>query len=177
MIVKNLGEEMNITFEIANENDCRELAGLKLEVWKTTYKGIYPKEKFENFDFEKQAEKFRGYILDKDGFFCIARDMLSKHIVGYCYAGLSSRGFKDGVPEIILMYVLDKYQKCGIGRRFFEECKRFLKSNGYSNFVISCNKYNYPAQGFYAKMGGQVIHIDEDNVDKSLPQIKYFYEV
>ncbi len=169
--------ETNIVFRIANENDCFELAKLKLEVWKTTYQDIYPKEKFFNFNFEKQAEKFKGYILDKNGIFYIAKDEVADKVVGYCYAGISSRGFMDGVPEIILMYVLCEYQKCGIGRGFFKNCKDFLRTKGYKNFIISCNKYNRPAQAFYEKMGGRVIHIDEDDVDKSLPQIKYLYKL
>lgn len=166
-----------IIFRIANEKDCLELAKLKLAVWETTYQDIYPKEKFTNFNFEKQAEKFKGYVLDKNGIFYIAKDEEKNIIVGYCYAGISSRGFRDGVPEIILMYVLGEYQKCGIGRKFFEESKCFLKSKGYKHFIISCNKYNRPAQAFYERMGGQVIHIDKDNVDKSLPQIKYLYKL
>lgn len=167
----------NIDFEIAREKDCKELASLKLEVWKSTYIDIYPKEKFDNYDFDKQTEKFKNYISDKNGVFYVAKDLNSNRIVGYCYAGLSDRAYKEGVPEIILLYILQDYQHCGIGRCFFEKCRQYFLDKKYENFVISCNKYNYPAQGFYAKMGGRVIHIDEDNEDRSLPQIKYLYHV
>lgn len=75
------------------------------------------------------------------------------------------------------MYVLKNYQKCGIGRHFFEKCKQYFKNKGYKKFIISCNKYNYPAQSFYEKMGGQIIYVDDDSQDKSLPQIKYLYQL
>ena len=42
-------------------------------------------------------------------------------------------------------------------------------------FLISCNKYNLPAQGFYEKMGGKKVYIDDDMGNKSIPQIKYEY--
>ena len=45
----------------------------------------------------------------------------------------------------------------------------------YDEFFISCNKYNYNARKFYEKMGGILIHEDDDNEDKSLVQVKYLY--
>lgn len=167
----------NIIFEVPKDKDCEEIAKLKLTVWTSTYSHIYPKEKFENFDIKKQTEKFKKYICDRGGLFIIARDISVNKIVGYCYSGHSERNFQKGTPEIMLLYILKEYQHRGIGRGFFERSKQFFESGGYDSFIISCNKYNYPAQTFYEKMGGKIIHIDDDNVDKSLPQIKYFYSM
>lgn len=167
----------SIIFQIADQQDCTELAKLKLAIWQTTYQDIYPKEKFDKFNFEEQAKRFRDYILDNNGMFYLAKDKTTNKIVGYCYAGHSSKNFQKGTPEIILLYVLNEYQHQGIGREFFEKSKQFFKNNGHNSFIISCNKYNHPAQYFYEKMGGKIIHTDDDNVDKSLPQIKYFYDI
>ncbi len=169
--------ESNIIFEVPKEEDCEEIANIKLTVWKSTYGDIYPREKFENFNIKEQTEKFKKYICDSNGAFFVAKDKNMNKIVGYCYAGFSYRNFKKDIPEIMLLYVLKEYQHQGIGRAFFEKCKQFFKNKGYKNFIISCNKYNYPAQRFYEKVGGEIIHIDGDDIDKSLPQIKYFYNV
>lgn len=166
-----------ILFETPNEDNCEEIANLKLKVWKSTYAHIYPKEKFDNFDIKEQTEKFKKYVCDSNGFFIVAKEADINKIVGYCYAGHSAKSFRKGTPEIILLYVLEEYQHQGIGREFVKRSKQFFKDKGYNNYIISCNKYNYPAQVFYKKMGGEVIHIDDDNIDKSLPQIKYFYSV
>lgn len=66
-----------------------------------------------------------------------------------------------------------------------EEFAKFIKMLEYSRiqeiganeFFISCNKYNINGQKFYEKMGGKIIHIDEDNIDKSIPQVKFHYDV
>lgn len=42
---------------------------------------------------------------------------------------------------------------------------------------VCCNKYNVPAQKFYERMGGSIIHIDDDNEDMSIPQIKFLYKI
>ena len=49
-------EEYIIRF--ATEEDCEELSYLKHTVWDETYRGIYPDEKIDNFDFEKNKNKF-----------------------------------------------------------------------------------------------------------------------
>ena len=169
--------ESNIKIEIANETQCMELVKLKFAVWKTIYNGIYPSEKFDNYDFAVQEKKFKNWVLDKSGKFYVAKDEKLNKIIGYCYVGFSARAFKKGVPEIILLYILKEYQGNGIGRKFFELSKAFLKEKGCEEFIISCNKYNFPAQKFYEKMGGKVIFVEDDNTDKSLPQIKYLYSL
>ncbi len=167
----------NIIFEIATEKDCENLAKLKREVWETTYRGIYPSEKFDNYDLKEQTEKFKKYVSDENGVFFVAKDKTKNKLVAYCYVGFSSRAFVSGVPEIILLYVLKSYQCFGIGRTLFEKGKNFLKEKGFDKFLISCNKYNLPAQKFYERMGGKVLHIDEDDEDKSKPQIKFVYGI
>lgn len=42
----------------AREDDCEKIARVKRAVWETTYRGIYPDEKIDGFDFSAQAEKF-----------------------------------------------------------------------------------------------------------------------
>ena len=59
----------------------------------------------------------------------------------------------------------------------FEFAKNKIKQTGAKQFFVSCNKFNHNAQKFYEKMGGKIIHIDEDNEDKSLPQITFLYEI
>ncbi len=169
--------DKNIVIQIATSADCEELARLKLKIWNTTYCEIYPKEQFDNYNFDEQKSKFEKRVNDKNGVFYIARDITKKQIIGYCYAGFSQRAYKSDVPEIILLYILKDYQGRGIGRRLFEKCKDYFKQIGIAQFVVSCNKYNYSAQTFYKKMGGQIVHIDDDNLDKSLPQVKLWYEI
>ena len=52
----------NIKIRKAIYTDCHELSLLKREVWETTYRGIYPDEKINNYDYIKNEEKFKGFI-------------------------------------------------------------------------------------------------------------------
>lgn len=156
---------------IASYEDCRSLALLKRIVWETTYRGIYPDEKIDKYDVDLNENKFKNMIKEQSQrLFVILSD---SKIIGYISCGKIMRAFDKHTHDIGLLYLLKEYQGKGIGRQMFEFAKKELKNQGITEFIVSCNKYNIPAQQFYKKMGGQIIKIDEDNEDKSIPQVKF----
>ena len=52
------------TYEIrkANYSDCQNLSLLKREIWETTYRGIYPDEKINNYNYAENEIKFKKII-------------------------------------------------------------------------------------------------------------------
>jgi ribosomal protein S18 acetylase RimI-like enzyme len=151
------------------------LSHIKKEIWETTYRGIYSEEKLNNYDYDKQEQKFKDIINNPDINLYVTID--SNQIIGYMSEGKPYRPFKDFKQEIGLLYVLKEYQGKGIGKKLFDLAFNSIKDKGYKEFFISCNKYNYNAQQFYLKMGGEIIHIDEDKDDKSEAQVKIYYKI
>ena len=171
-----MNNNLNIKFIEATVNDCEILASLKIVMWKTTYSDIYPKEKIENYNFEENVKKFKSLILNKN--ISLYFVVFSDKIIGYFSVGKMQQIFKTYNYEIGLFYLLKEYRGLGIGKNVFDFCYKFLKSKNVKEFIISCNKYNFPAQKFYEKMGGYVIYEDDDfDIDKSKPQIKYLYKI
>ena len=166
-------EEYIIRF--ATKDDCEELSYLKHTVWNETYRGIYPDEKIDYFDFEKNKNKFID-IVNNPGIELYVVEYKGK-LVGYMDYGIPYRPFQDFEQEIGLLYLLKLCQGTGLGRKLFNIAYNKIKEKGYKDFFISCNKYNYPAHKFYERMGGKIIHIDEDNEDKSIPQVKFLYKI
>jgi hypothetical protein len=60
---ENVMENYNI--RLATESDCMELSKLKHKIWNTTYRGIYPDEKIDNFDYEKNKNTFMKKWVEK----------------------------------------------------------------------------------------------------------------
>ncbi len=166
---------MEYVIRLAKEEDLESLAKIKHEVWNSTYRGIYPDYMIDNFDFEKHISKFKK-ILDNPDVFLFVVECEGK-LIGYMDYGVPVRPFKDYQQEIGLLYVLKEYQGKGIGKELFNLAYKEIKEKGYDVFFISCNKYNVKAQGFYEKMGGEVINIDEDNEDKTIPQKTFLYKI
>ena len=158
---------------IASYEDCRSLALLKRIVWETTYRGIYPDEKIDKYDVDLNENKFKNMIKEQSQRLFVI--LSHSKIIGYISCGKIMRAFDKHTHDIGLLYLLKEYQGKGIGRQMFEFAKKELKNQGLTEFIVSCNKYNIPAQQFYKKMGGQIIKIDEDNEDKSIPQVKFLF--
>ena len=157
------------------KNDVEELSRLKQIMWMQTYRGIYSDDVIDNFDYEKHKNKFLKLIDNPDiNFYVVESD---NKLIGYMAYGLPTRPFRDYEQEIGLLYLLKEYQRNGIGRELFNIAFNGIKEKGYKEFFISCNKYNVNAQEFYKKMGGEVIYIDEDNIDKSIPQMYFLYKL
>lgn len=155
--------------------DCEELSKIKRQVWETTYRGIYPNDKLDNYDYEKQEHKFKDMVNNPDINLYVV--LKSEKIIGYMSEGKPVRPFKNYKQEIGLLYLLKEYQGKGIGRKLFDLAYESIKSKGHKEFFISCNKYNYSSQIFYKKMGGKIVQIDADNIDKSIPQVKFYYDI
>lgn len=166
---------MNYKIRLANKKDIKELAILKQRVWSETYRGIYNDEIIDDFDYAK-AEKLFNKIIDNPNiaFYVVLSD---DKIVGYMSNGTPVREFRDYEQEIGLLYLINDFQKMGIGRKLFDIAYNDIKMRGYKRFFVSCNKYNLKARNFYEKMGGVIIYIDEDNDDKMRHQVKYHYDI
>jgi len=91
--------------------------------------------------------------------------------------GKSPRRQNSDETEIVLLYLLKEYQRLGIGKILFNFAKDIFKKSKLSHFVVYCNKYNKSAQNFYMKMGCEILSVDTDHVDKSLPQIKFICKI
>ena len=53
---------MDYEIRLAVLSDARRLAEVKIACWETTYRGIYPDSKFDNYDIDKNIEKFENII-------------------------------------------------------------------------------------------------------------------
>lgn len=159
----------------ATLDDCKEIAVVKRQVWETTYRGIYSDKKIDGYNYFEQEEKFKKLVLSKKQELFVAKH--NDNIVAYICIGEPLRPFKTYNREIILFYILKEHQGKGLGRFLFNFAYDKLKQKGTNQFIISCNKYNLPARFFYEKMGGKPIHEDDDMEEKSIPQVKFLYQI
>lgn len=149
---KNIG---SFLFREAVIADCYDLAVLKGKVWNTTYQGIYPKEKLEGYDVEKNKRIFESIVDNTEISLYVATD--KDRIVGFMTCGKPYKPFREYGQEIGLLYILKEYQRQGLGSAFFDIARRQVAKNGYKEFFLSVNQKNYDAQKFYLAMGGTVL--------------------
>ena len=158
-----------VRFEPATEEDARTIIELRKRIWATTYRGFYPDSMIDDFDdawhLERELRRirhpeYRVYRIVKDG-----------RSIGY----LSTR--KTDVVMLQSLYILEEYQRRGIGRMAFDFVKRYCRENGAASFLCHCLPENRNARKFYEKMGGQVIGEDMDNEESWMNSVIYRFMV
>lgn len=153
---------------LAKETEAKELSYLKKLVWETTYRGIYPDEDIDNYDYQKREEKFKRLINDytQEVYVCL----IDGKIVGYMVLGAPLHGKLDGYDLTINDLGIDKqYRGIGLGRKFLDIAK-----SKNQNLFNCCNYYNYNARGFYEKNGGKIVKTDMSE-EKRDCQVYYVY--
>ena len=113
---------------VATYEDCRSLALLKRRVWETTYRGIYPDKKLDNYDIDLNENKFKDMIKQQSQKLFVVLD--GYKIIGYMSCGKIMRAFDKHTHDIGLLYLAKEYQGKGIGLNLFQFAKNELKNQG-----------------------------------------------
>ena len=176
-LIKSINSDFvnNLKIRLAKYTDCTELSYLKREIWETTYRGVYPDEKIDNYNYINNTEKFKSYIDNPNQQLFVVTD--NNVIIAYIEFGKPFRPFEDYKQEIGLFYIRKDYQGIGLGKKLFDFAYNNIKTTNVDKFFISCHKYNLNAQKFYEKMGGKLVKIDEDFANNGLPQIKFEFKI
>lgn len=165
----------NVLIRLATLDDCSNLSRLKKDVWETTYRGLYPDDKIDNYNFDEHEKKFKNIILDDTKYLYVAET--NNKLIAYIEFGLPMRPYKAYTQEIGLFYISKEYQKQGLGTKLFKLAYDNLKNSNENKFFISCHKYNFNAINFYKKMGGILIDTDDDDANDNCPQVKFHYDL
>lgn len=147
-----------IRFVPAAEVDAGMLGELRQKVWAATYRGIYPDEMIDRFDYawhrEKdllriQSPRYENWFIQRDG----------KNI-GYLVV-------RNGDGLLLQsLYLLPEAQKKGIGKQAFSFVRQYCAERGIPTFRCHCQPDNGNAMAFYQKMGGKVVERDEGNQER-----------
>ena len=148
----------DVCFVPVNESEVNSLGLLRQKAWAATYRGIYPDEMIDQFDYQWHAEK--DLLRLRSPQFCNWFIQCSGENIGY----LTLR--KADYLYLYSLYLLPKGQKKGYGRQALAFTAQFCKENGFSHFRCHCQPDNRNAMDFYAKMGGVIVERDEENEER-----------
>ncbi|MBR4194125.1 MAG: GNAT family N-acetyltransferase [Oscillospiraceae bacterium] len=167
--------ELKLVFQKAAPEDAPILTETRRRVWDATYRGIYPDEMIDDYDYPFHSSRDLARISDPKNVVWLAMD--GADCVGYLYVGPCGYGpYKDFDFCLNSLYFLPPYQHRGLGKLAFalvtEECRRF----GFDKFFCGCNAHNFNARSFYEHMGGVLGAQSVGHENKAEDQVYYeFY--
>lgn len=156
-------------FVEATEKDALSIIDLRHRIWDTTYRGIYPDEMIDDFDWAWHKEKelsrindpaYSVYLIRKDG-----------QGIGYLTM------LQADVVILQSLYISSAYQRQGIGRTAFDFIKAHCREHGAESFICHCVPENLNARAFYERMGGRVIGADLANEEPWQNSVTYRFDL
>jgi GNAT superfamily N-acetyltransferase len=147
-----------MTIRTATEKDIPAITRVYAQSWQSTYQGLLP-EPFLKAINPVSAEKTFRESFQSEGFsyFVLAAENEDGEIMGYLDGGKDRDTLGDGLGlgEIYGMYLLEPFQRRGIGGELLRESFKKFRDLGFLEIRAWVLREGL-ARGFYEKEGGRL---------------------
>ena len=147
-----------ISIRRAEPADAQAIASVQTTSWRTTYAGVVPDEFLANMDVGRRAAVWHTGLTDSTRRHCyfVAEDA-DGQVVGFASGGPERDGDPIYKGELTAIYLLDSYQRQGIGKRLVQAVAGWLHEHHYHTMLIWVLAGNTSGIQFYEAIGGQRI--------------------
>lgn len=147
----------------AKTDDVEEVAFINAESWQTTYRDIVAQSFLETITPEQQLPRAKRLVESSELSCIVAELKRTGEIAGFACFGKNREPKVDADCELQAIYLLEKYQGCGIGKMLFDFGVKELKENSKLRMTVSVFEANKQARDFYERQGGS--QMPNDHVD------------
>jgi GNAT superfamily N-acetyltransferase len=135
--------------------DALPIARIHVAGWQSAYRGIVADEHLDSLSIDQKQAFWRQQLHHDPCLLYVAEDP-ARGIIGFAYAGAHHGHFGEYRGEIHAIYVLDQFQRHGIGKRLFHQAAAALLQSHFQSMMIWTLKQN-PYRKFYERMGGKLL--------------------
>jgi len=117
--------------------DAAGLAKVTVDSWKTTYASIVPAEFLASLSYKKNTPVWRTRLSDSASTwsYYVAEDDKAK-IIGFVGGGTERNGNSVYTAELGFIYLLQTYQRKGIGRQLTATLANRLIQQGHHSMMV-----------------------------------------
>ena len=139
----------------ARANDAAAIARVHVDSWRTTYVGIVPDQHLASLSYESREQRWRERLAAPDPTqFIYVAETDTGQVVGFAMGGPERENDTVYKGELYGLYLLQEYQRRGIGRQCVATIARRLQQDGFTNMLIWVLAEN-PACAFYTALSGK----------------------
>ena len=158
----------------ATVDDVPAIARVHVDAWRETYSGIVAPRILAAQSYRRREAQWRGPLSDPGSPVHLSVvETASGDVGGFVAVGPEVGELPDYDGELYAIYLLQRYQGGGYGRRLFASGARALAGEGFRSMVLWVLEAN-PACGFYEHLGGSIVERKLLPVgDEQYPAIAY----
>ena len=163
----------------AKKEDIFNMAKVRVDTWKSAYKGIVSDEFLENLSYEGTAERWKQVFWkdrNADTAAFVAENLDGK-VIGIAVCGPEQGNDPVYQGEIYVLYVLPENQHQGVGRSLVAACVQHLIQNLRMQSMLIWVLAKNPYRRFYESLGGKAVREKTQEIGgKLLSEVGYGWE-
>lgn len=102
----------------ATLNDAAGIAKVHVDSWRSTYRGIVSDDFLSSLSYENREERWKNFMSNNEEqqYLFVAEE---GKFVGFASGGQNRTDVNDYIGELFAIYILEDFQKKGIGRALY----------------------------------------------------------
>jgi len=179
----------------AELKDAADLAKIKCDTWKASYKHIIDADTLQKeMQIAAHEKKFANQLesSDKNSVYFVAENERNE-VLGYIllltktdnsrddegsFIGKTLKSMQVGSALLSAIYVLPQEQGKGIGRALLDYAKSFCRNKGITEIFCECFAENQSGMKFHLKNGAEIIGVEKgETFDKPYDGYKLKWEI
>ncbi len=132
------------------------MARVHVDIWRSTYGGVVPKKHLAGLSYrDRESKWFEILTTGSPKTSNFVAETGGGDVVGFADGGPDRGGDRTYRGELYAAYLLERFQRRGVGRRFVSAVAQRLISDGMYSMMVWVLQGNRPACRFYESLGGQ----------------------
>ena len=148
---------MDATIRLACAADAPAIAEVRVNAWRTTYRGMIPDAYLDAMKVEDSAVLWAKVLAAAPNTTSTFVAEIDGRVVGFA-SGIMKPEAKQGFDaELTGIYVVREAQGAGIGKRLVAAVAAAQRSHGATGMIVWVIAGNKIARAFYQRLGGELI--------------------
>jgi GNAT superfamily N-acetyltransferase len=141
----------------AQPSDAPAIATVHVDAWRCTYRGIVSEDHLATLSYGQRGEVWREILSRTDGLQSVfVAEEIGGEVVGFANGGPEGSDTAYA-GELYAVYILERSQRKGVGRRLTAAVAKRLLQDGMGSMLVWVLEQNSPARRFYEKLGGALV--------------------
>lgn len=149
---------MDIKIRHTTQNDIKDIIEIKRNGWLSAYTHIFGEDAInKNFDNKLNDQNYLNQTAKQieTNPHCYVATIANQTVATMAIKEISEN---DEYLEILYLYVHPKYQRLGIGKKFYELAVIIANEHNLKSIHVEAIKNNHIGCAFYRKIGGQELN-------------------
>lgn len=150
-------------------DDAAAIADIHVNSWKSTYTDLLDEKDISNITYENRKALWETILRIQKKEQCTFVILNEERIVGFVSGGPERTKRFNYDSEIYTIYLLDEFQRMGLGARLLKVFSEEMSALGYTSILVWILKQN-PSSRFYERFHAKPVGEDETTIGEGTYQ-------